>query len=302
MHDLIIVGGGASGFAAGVFALSKELDFRIIYENRGGKSNWRQSLTNQKEQGFLAGAEALMIFERQVEAHRDSTVKDRVTAITKKEHFFEVKTTRRGVLQSAAVIVCTGVTPIKLDIPGADMFLGYGLGYSAITHTALLDGRCVAVIGATDRALRGAAEISQKARQVYLITPNDSSLLTPLGMAVQYRPNVEVFQDCRLLELTGSLSVERLTVEQHGEVHTLNIDAAFVDLGLLPNSECVRKVVRTDRDGFVWVDDRNATSLPGLFAAGDVTTTFGEQALIAIGEGARAALSAYDYILEHSIH
>ena len=68
-------------------------------------------------------------------------------------------------------------------------------------------------------------------------------------------------------------------------------------LGLLPNSVMVRQIVQTDRDGFIWVDDRNATTLPGLFAAGDVTTAFGEQILIAIGEGARAALSAYDYLL-----
>jgi thioredoxin reductase (NADPH) len=75
------------------------------------------------------------------------------------------------------------------------------------------------------------------------------------------------------------------------------VDAAFVDLGLAPNSTMVRRIVQTDLDGFIWVDDRNTTTQPGLFAAGDATTAFGEQVLIAIGEGARAALSAYDYLL-----
>ena len=80
----------------------------------------------------------------------------------------------------------------------------------------------------------------------------------------------------------------------------LRIDAAFVDLGLAPNSACVRQLARIDGCGFIWVDERMATTVPGLFAAGDVTTAFGEQILIAVGDGARAALSAYDYILARS--
>ena len=95
----------------------------------------------------------------------------------------------------------------------------------------------------------------------------------------------------------GATSVEELVIGRHGKTRRLQVDAAFIDLGLMPNSGMVRRIAQTDTDGFISVDDRNATTCPGLFAAGDVTTSFGEQHLIAIGEGARAALSAYDELL-----
>ena len=90
-------------------------------------------------------------------------------------------------------------------------------------------------------------------------------------------------------------------LEREGQTLRLPVDAAFVDLGLAPNSAMARRIAQTDMDGFIWVDDRNATTQPGLFAAGDVTTAFGEQVLIAIGAGARAALSAYDYLLAQTV-
>src|SRR5262249_7357748 len=101
-------------------------------------------------------------------------------------------------------------------------------------------------------------------------------------------------------QVVGTANVEELVVAHEETIRRLRVDAAFVDLGLAPNSLMVRRIVQTDLDGFIWVDDRNATTLPGLLAAGDVTTAFGEQVLIAIGEGARAALSAYDYLLANA--
>lgn len=111
------------------------------------------------------------------------------------------------------------------------------------------------------------------------------------------RPNVEVLAATRVVEVTGPMNVEEIVVSHDEQQRRLAVDAAFIDLGLHPNSDMVKPIVQTDQDGFIWVDERNATTLPGLFAAGDVTTAFGEQVLIAIGEGARAALGAYDYLL-----
>ena len=90
-----------------------------------------------------------------------------------------------------------------------------------------------------------------------------------------------------------------LIIAQDGEQSVLQVDAVFADLGLLPNSGLVRQIVQVDPEGFIWVDDQHMTSLAGLFAAGDVTTAFAEQMLIAIGDGVRAAVSAYGYVLAH---
>jgi thioredoxin reductase len=300
MHDLIIIGGGAAGLSAAMYALGKQLDFLVIYEDIGGKAGTRQYLYGQVEEEYLAGAEAVLLFERHITTQAGRTLRDRATEVTKKNGVFQVATQRHGVQTSAAVIVATGATPTRLEAPGARELLGQGLGYSITTHAHLLAGKTAAVIGTTVRALRGAVELAQTAAQVYLVAPDATGMSIPLAEALRRRSNVEALVGYQVQNIVGGTNVEVLVVTREDETRRLRVDAAFVDLGLVPNSAMVRHIAHTDQDGFIWVDDRNATAQPGLFAAGDVTTAFGEQVLIAIGEGARAALSAYDYLLARS--
>ena len=297
MYDLIIIGGGAAGLSAAIYALGKQLDFLVICEDIGGKAGTRQHLFGQVEEEYLAGSEAVQLFERSISIQAGRTMRDRVTEVTKLSGVFDITTQHHGVHESAAVIVATVATPTRLDVPGARELLGQGLGYSATTHAHLMKGKTAAVVGTTVRALRGAAELARTAAQVYLIAPDATGMTTPLAQVLRKRPNVEVLAGYTVQHVVGATSVEELVVAHEDEVRRLPVDAAFVDLGLVPNSMMVRRIVQTDLDGFIWVDDRNATTQPGLFAAGDVTTAFGEQVLIAIGEGARAATSAYEYIL-----
>jgi thioredoxin reductase len=149
------------------------------------------------------------------------------------------------------------------------------------------------------RALRGVVELARVAEQVYLIAPDATGMTNPLARSLRRFANVSVLAGYRVVEITGTSGVEQVAVERDGERSWLQVDAAFADLGLLPNSGVVRQLARVNIDGFIMVDDRNATTQLGLFAAGDVTTAFAEQVLIAIGDGARAAASAYDYILSY---
>jgi thioredoxin reductase len=298
MHDLIIIGGGPAAAAAAVYALGKQLDFLVIYAELG-KAGRTQQLAGQTEQEYLPGAEAVRAFERRVVSQAGRTLRDRVTSVAKESGVFRVTTEHHGNQESVAVIVATGASPIALDVPGAKELAGLGLGYSVATHAQLLAGRNVAVIGTTVRALRGVAELARSAAQVYLIAPDAGDLETPLARALRDRPHVEILDGYTVKKITGPFNVGALIVEHDGHSRWLKVEAAFVDLGLVPNSGLVRQIVQTDPDGFIWVDQRNATTLPGLFAAGDVTTAFGEQIMIAIGDGARAALSAYDYLLPH---
>jgi thioredoxin reductase len=300
MHDLIIIGGGAAGLSAAMYALGKQLDFLAIYQDVGGKAGTRQQLFGQVEAEYLAGSEAVLLFERRITTQAGRTLRDSVIDVTKTSGVFHVTTQHHGIHESAAVLVATGATPTRLDVPGARELLGYGLGYSATTHAHLLAGKRAAVIGTTVRALRGAAELARTAAQVYLIAPDATGMTTPLAQVLRKRPNVEALAGYQVQQVVGATNVAELVVAREDETRRLPVDAVFVDLGLAPNSAMVRRIVQTDLDGFIWVDDRNATTQPGLFAAGDVTTAFGEQVLIAIGEGARAALSAYDYLLARS--
>jgi thioredoxin reductase len=297
MHDLLILGGGAAAQAAALYALGKQLDTVMIYEHLGGKSGWRQNLVGQAEVEYLAGEEAVRLFERRITHARGATLRDSVTHVIKEAGVFHVHARHSGVHTAAAVIVATGAKPRSLDVPGAQELLGQGLGYSVTTHAHLLAGKTAAVIGRSQRALRGVAELARTAQRVYLIIPDVAGMASSMARAAGNRPNVEVLTDTRVVEITGPMNVEEVVVTQGGRERRLAVDAAFVDLGLEPNSEMVGGIVQTDPEGFIRVDERNATSLPGMFAAGDVTTAFGEQVLIAIGDGARAALGAYDYLL-----
>jgi thioredoxin reductase len=300
MHDLIIIGGGPAALSAASYALNKQLDVLLIYEKLGGKAGTPQHLHGQSGERAAPGAEAAHLLEREITAQPEHMLCDRVSSVLTTEGGFRVATQDHGIYESRVVIVATGTTPRMLDLPGARELLGQGLGYSATTHAHLVAGKQVAVIGTTTRALRGAAELARTAARVYLIAPDAAGLDTPLAHTLQQRPNLEALPGYQVKAVNGPFNVESVVVERGDEHRWLRVEAAFVDLGLIPNSSVVRQLVRLDPAGYIWVDERNATSLAGLFAAGDVTTGFGEQVLIAIGDGARAALSAYDYLLAHA--
>ncbi|HNP69999.1 MAG TPA: NAD(P)/FAD-dependent oxidoreductase [Kouleothrix sp.] len=300
MHDLIIVGGGAAALSAAVYALGKQLDVVIVYEKLGGKAGTQQHLRGQPGDEYVAGAAAARALEQQVLAYPNATICDRVSSVVKNDGVFQVSTGQHGVLEGRSVLVATGAAPKPLEAPGALELLGQGLGYSATTHAHIVAGKPVAVVGTSVRALRGAAELARTAAKVYIIAPEAGGLETPLAHSLRQRTNVELIEGFQVKAVVGPFNVEALVIEQGDEHRRLRVNAAFVDLGLVPNSAIVQKIAQTDADGFIWVDELNATTLPGLFAAGDVTTAFGEQILIAIGDGARAALSAYDYILTHT--
>ncbi|MDZ4717224.1 MAG: NAD(P)/FAD-dependent oxidoreductase [Roseiflexaceae bacterium] len=297
MYDLIIIGGGAAALSAATYALGKRLEVRIIYQNLGGKSGWRQNLTGQEGAEQLPASDAVRSLERYISMQAGVTLHDGVTKVTRYGDGFQIETFRNGTLEAHALIIATGAGPVRLDVPGAEELLGQGLGYSVTTHSHLLEGKTSAVIGSTTRALRGAAELSRTAAKVYLIIPNETNMVAPMINSLQQRPNVEVLVGYNVQEVVGPMNVEELVISHAGKTRRLAVDAAFVDLGLIPHSEIVKGLVQTDDQGFIVIDGHNRTTLPGLFAAGDVTTAFGEQALIAAGDGARAALSAYDYLL-----
>jgi thioredoxin reductase (NADPH) len=295
MHEFVIVGGGPAGLAAAIFAMSKHVDVKVIYEQFGGWTGSHQRLVGQLGNEPLAGEEAIEVFERQV-AGANVAIQDRVLRVSKDGDTFKLETRHHGIVEAAAVLIATGTTPIRLDVPGAQEFRGYGLGYSATTHAHLLRGKVAAVVGNTDRAMRGTIELSQVADKVYLIGDLEESDSSLVDTVVQL-PAVEVLEGWEVSEIAGGFNVEEVVVRRGTQQRRLAVDAAFVDLGLHANSDLVRGFAQTDLDGFIMVDDRRETNVAGLYAAGDVTTMLGEQKLIAIGEGARAAWSAYGYVL-----
>lgn len=301
MYDMIILGGGAAGLAAAAYAQNKQRNVLLIAEEVGGKAGTQQQLHHQVGEEELLGADAVQLLARRVTARAGAVLRDRVTSVAKVNGIFQVETQHHGRQESQVVLVATGASPLPLDVPGAKQLVNHGIGYSITTHAHLLSGKQAAVIGATNRALRGVIELANIGAQVYLITPDATGLSTPFAHALRQVPGVTVLERYEVKQIIGTTGVEQIVIAQDGQQSVLQVDAVFADLGLLPNSGVVRRIVQVDADGFIWIDDQHMTSLAGLFAAGDVTTALAEQMLIAIGDGVRAAVSAYGYILTHPL-
>jgi thioredoxin reductase len=313
MYDLIIIGGGAASQSAAIYAQGKQLNFLLISEHLGGKVEAMPAEGRDYQIGnllihydkpdeeesddHLIGSSVVHQFERQLKHLHDRLLEDRVSSLRQDGTTFAVETSSSGVKQARAVIVATGARPRRLDLPGVADHLVANIGYNTTHHGDTLRGREVAVIGATDEALLSAAEFAQSAAKVYLVVPQQDATDRPELTALASFRNIELLAGYRVADVKGEPLGRRLVLERDGARRSLNVDEIFVDLGYEPATALVRELVEHTTEGYIRVDRRNATSLPGLFAAGDVTRSEGEQVLTAIGDGARAARSAHFYVL-----
>jgi thioredoxin reductase len=298
MYDLIIIGGGPAGLTAAAYALRKQLDALLVTKDLGGKTNFRLSLENI-DRGVTGGREIVRRFKSEIERQDSILRMMAVTHVEALDRGFLVHTSEEERLESRAVVIATGVTAQQLNVPGEKNFMMRGLVYSAISYAPQFANRKVVVVGQGQLALRSAAELARKASHVSLVLPGRQEIDTPLGRRLDETGNVTWLTGYSAKEVRGDRYVRSLVVQSAaGLEKEISADGIFVELGLIPNSGIVADLVELDQEGCIVVDARNRTSHPGIFAAGDVTDGFVEDIPIAVGEGAKAALSAYEYLVE----
>jgi alkyl hydroperoxide reductase subunit F len=297
MYDLIVLGGGPAGLTATVYALRKRIDVLLISRDLGGKTNYRLQLPFVEKHLVINGEEVVNKFVNEIEYLGFARKFAHAESIEKIEGGFRVTTDDGDENEAKALIFATGAKGRLMDVPGEKEFMMRGLCYSAVSYAPLFIERDVCVIGDTQLALRSAAELSHIANKVTLIAPSHGELDSPLGSRVASAGNVEVLEGARVEEVKGDNFARKLIVRSNGDTRELEADAFFVELDLVPRSKLVVDMVETDERGRIKVDSHNRTGVPGLYAAGDVTDVIAEQVLIAIGEGAKAALAAYEYLL-----
>jgi alkyl hydroperoxide reductase subunit F len=297
MYDLIIIGGGPAGLTAAVYGLHKRLETLVISEDLGGKVNYRVEIKGLEGHEIITGADVVEKFKRQLEYLKFAHQMDRVTKIAPVNNHFAVLA-QAGRYEAKAVIVATGARPKRLDVPGEKRLIGRGLSYSALSHAQVFIEKDAALYGSSDRALHAAAELADVAQHVHLICPERGDLDSALGKKLATNPKITLYENAELKEIRGDEFVESLLIAQQGAAKEVKVDGLFIEMGLVPNSELVADLGLADSTGRIAINSRCATKKPGVFAAGDVTDIFIEQVLIAIGEGAKAALSAYEYLLK----
>jgi len=300
MYDLIIVGGGPAGLTAAIYAIRKRLNVLLVSEDLGGKTNFHMTIPGMEAYQIIRGVDVVDKFRRELEYLNFACQLDRITSITKQDNHFTLKTANEKELSAKSVIWATGSRVKHLGVPGEVDYIGRGLSYSAISYAPLFIGKHTTVIGDGKLALRAVAELSQVAKTVHLVAPTLGELDTPLAKTLTADGmKVVVLQGYKVKAIQGNGFAERVILETpEGKEAEIGTDGIFVELGLVSNSDPLKGLVELDDQSRVIVDNRNRTDCLGLFAAGDVTNAFAEQVLIAVGEGAKAALSAYEYLLQ----
>ena len=298
MYDLVIIGGGPAGLTAAIYAIRKRLNVFLVSHDLGGKTNYQLELPDIETHQVIRGVDVVEKFWRELDYLEFARRLERVVKVSKEDDIFLVATSNWETLQARSVILATGSRVQPLGVPGEDEFVGRGVTYSALSYAPLFLGRTAAVIGDGDRALRAVTELAVVAKSVHLVAHTARPLETPLVRRLAAKMQVVVWEGYFAKEILGDEFARQLVIETpEGARSELEIDGVFVENGLIPNTEPVQGLVDLDEKGRVKVDNVNRTSCPGLFADGDVTDAYAEQVLIAVGEGAKAALSVYDYLL-----
>lgn len=298
MYDLIIIGGGPAGLTAAIYAIRKRLNVLLLSKDLGGKTNYRLALPWIEDYQVIKGLEIVNKFRTELEYLDFARHIEAVEKVEKKDAHFAITTKGGAVLESKAVIVATGARQVRMDVPGEKEYTMKGLCYSALSYAPLFIDKSVIVIGEEDLALRSAGELSTVAKEVTMVCANDAMMGTPLGQKLQAAGNVKIMRDCEIVEVQGDDFARKLILKDaSGKLNTFEADGMFVEKALTPNTKMVEGLVKLDEQGRIVIDCGCHTNVPGLFAAGDATNNYAEQVLIAVGEGAKAALSAYDYLL-----
>jgi alkyl hydroperoxide reductase subunit F len=298
MYDLIIIGGGPAGLTAAIYAIRKRLNVLLLSKDLGGKTNYRLALPWIEDYQVIKGLEIVNKFRTELEYLDFARHIEAVEKVEKSDGHFAITTKGGAVLESKAVIVATGTRQVRMDVPGEKEYTMKGLCYSALSYAPLFIDKSVVVIGEEELALRSAGELSTVAKEVTMVCANDKMMQTPLGQKLQAAGNVKIMKDCEIVEVQGDDFARKLILKDaSGNLKEYQADGMFVEKALTPNTKMVEGLVELDEQGRIIIDCGCRTSVPGLFAAGDVTNNYAEQVLIAVGEGAKASLSAYDYLL-----
>lgn len=298
MYDMIIIGGGPAGITAAATAINQRLETLIIAERWGGQTTYAMQLEEMEGREVITGETLLDAFRRQLDYLDFVRRFDTVTKVMPKGQTFIVETAQGDRFEGRTLIIATGAAPERLNVPGEARLAGYGLSYSATTHAGLFLGKDVAVVGQGRRAQWAAADLARKAHRVYLLA-TESPPDTPLMDRLRHMQNVEIAEGVTVKDVRGDRFVEGIVVAtSEGAEREIPVKGVFVKLARTPNSELVQDWIDCDQAGHISVNVYCATSWPGVFAAGDVTLV-SEQALVHIGEGAKAAISAYHYLLMH---
>lgn len=298
--DVAVVGGGPAGLSAALYAARKNLSTILITMDLGGQVGITHLVTNYPGLPVIEGPELVrLMFEQAYMYGLERLIGERVTGVRVDGRAKVLELQSGKEVKARAVIVASGAQKRKLEIPGEDEFAGRGVVYCSTCDGPFYRDKTIAIVGGGNSAMEAAIEMSGIAKKVYVVSRKEWSGDDVLVDKASTAPGVKKMVGFEPLEILGDEVVEKLRLRnlKKGTERTLKVDGVFIEVGLSPNSDPLLDLANTNQRGEVIVDAMGDTGVRGVFAAGDVTATKDKQIVIAAGEGAKAALAAFDYLI-----
>jgi alkyl hydroperoxide reductase subunit F len=304
-YEVIIIGGGPAAMSAAIYAVRKGLDVALITKKLGGQITDTASIENYLGLPGITGVQMAERFQDHVEQHPIAEkVGTNVVQLTKEENAFVVTTDDNLHFRGLTVIYCAGKEYRRLGVPNEEQFVGKGIGFCATCDAPLYKDKRVAVVGGGNSAFTAARDLLSYASEIHIVHRREEFTAdATLVQEVRQAKNVTVHAPMIVRSFLGEnkLTGIRLESADGKESIDLNVDGAFLEVGLTPKTDPLKGFIGLNERGEVPVNRDQSTAVEGFFAAGDVTDVEEKQIVVAVGQGALAALAAHRYLFQHEL-
>lgn len=303
VFDVVVIGGGPAGISAAIYAVRKSLKVLLLTKIIGGQAARSGDIENLLGFTLVSGADLAAKLREEVERFQDDGIWIKegvdVSTIEGSEGKFSVKTAQGGTYLSRNVLIASGRIPRMLGVPGEKEFFGRGVATCATCDAPLFRGKRVVVVGGGNSALDAVVSLMKMAQEVTVVNNTDALRGDAMMLeSIAKSGNVKILNKTAVVEISGSKFVEGIKVKDltSGQEQEVGVDGVFVEIGWVPSTDFVPPQVELDENKQIKVDEYGKTSFDGIWAAGDVNNLWGEQIVIASGEGAKTALAMAEHI------
>ena len=299
MYDIVIVGGGPAGLSAAIYALRRGMKTAVVTPDIGGRVSLAHHVENYPGFVSITGPELMKKMEAQVKKNHPECefIKSSAYNIVRVRKHFEVLLKSRKKVNGKSVIICTGTEDRRLKGKGIQEFFGKGVTYCSTCDSPLFRNKVVAVVGGGNSAMIGVQEVSPYAKKIYVIHRRKEFRADEIEVErVKKLKNVQFILNDEVKEVFGKVLVEGVKLKSGKK---LKVDGVFIEIGVTPITQIIRDLkVKTDKAGFIIVNDKQETNRQGIYAAGDITTKNAKllQIANAVSEGSIAGFFASTYV------
>jgi thioredoxin reductase (NADPH) len=301
LYDVVIVGGGPGGLSAGIYAMRAALKTILIEKGAaGGQVAMSDGVENYLGFEHITGYELSQKFLQHAQSYGMEIVQEEVVAVEPGLDFHTVRLANGDILKTHTVILATGGSPRKLDIPGEDEYYGKGVSYCGVCDGFFFREKTVVVVGGGDTAAEEALYLAKLAKHVYLVHRRDALRASMiLQQRVKGECKIEILWNSIVTEIKANdegVHAVDLQDTQTGEQRALSTDGVFIFVGFVPNNQLVPAGTKMNADGYVVTNEKCETNMPGIYVIGDLREKYAKQIVVAAADGCTAALVAAYYV------